>query len=584
MNRQDIEPESATMTVNDVSPLPATVPILVVGSGPVGMSLAMELGRRGLPVLVLEKRGLFETPEAKCNHVSARTMEIFRSFGIAQTVREAGLPEDYPHDVVYATSFAGYEMARLRIPPISSRFRDDGYGDGGWPTPEPPHRINQTFLEPILMRHVLTFPSIDLRGHHEVLSLEEDAGGVTVEGRNLETGEAFRLRAGFVVGCDGTRSTVRKGLGVNFEGDDGLMASSMATIVAPQLAEKAGYGRAWMHWILNPQQTGNIIALDGKDRYIVNLFRPSSASEDTVDFDKGLRVLLGTDVPVEIVNRTSYVGRRLLATSFGTKRMFIAGDAAHNWLPMAGYAMNAGIADAVNIGWKLAAVLQGWAKPALLASYDLERRPILDQVSRHIARIRKNQEFQLPPELLDPGSVGWLARERIGRFMMETDSQQFACKGINFGYYYDSSAAIAYDGETPPGYTLSAYTPSTAPGSRAPHLWLKPGVSLYDRLGPGFTLLCFEAGIDIGPLVAAAARQGVPLDHLSVDRAPGTEIYRHALVLVRADQHVVWRGDALPDNPAALFDRLLGTLPAVAMQEDTTAARRAVDAERKIAV
>src|SRR3954464_13965717 len=183
--------------------------VLIVGAGPVGLTLAIDLAWRGVDVTVVETRRPGEPPEPKCNHVAARTMEIFRRLGLAEKIRNAGLPADYPHDISYRTSFTGQELTRIPIPSRRDRFTATDAPDCNWPTPEPPHRINQIFLEPILFEHAAATPGVTILDRTSFERLTQDADGVVAEGHHLDTGEAVRVFARYLVGCDGPRSAVR---------------------------------------------------------------------------------------------------------------------------------------------------------------------------------------------------------------------------------------------------------------------------------------------------------------------------------------------------------------------------------------
>lgn len=548
--------------MNQQSPV-NLLPVIVVGGGPVGLTCAMDMAQRGIDVLVLEQRQPFEKPEPRANHVSARSMEIFRKLGVAAAVRDAGLPHDHPHDVVYTTALVGRELGRVRIPPRAKRFADAGYADGGWPTPEPPHRINQSFLEPVLMQHATQVKGLTTRWNFRFDGLEQHEGFVRVQGTDLVTGQAQTLDALYVVGCDGSRSGVRKALGVEFRGQDNLMGAMMATVTLPDLPRHETLGRGWMYWVMNPKQAGCIMALDGRDQWIVNPFVPLGADADKFDFEAAARTMLGVDIPFTVQFKKPWIGRRLLSERFSVGRVFLCGDAAHSWLPMAGYGMNAGIADAANLSWKLAAVLNGWADADLLESYHDERHPVLEQVSAMVMKVRQNNAVTIPPEIDDDGPAGEAARERVARYMMEIDSPQFACIGLNFGYYYEHSQAIALDPEqAAPAYSMGQYQPSTVPGCRMPHVWLDGHTSLYDHLGDGLTLIRLDKLLPIDSLLAAARLRQIPLKVLDVPaHTLAPELQLHGLLLVRPDQHIAWRGQNSPASPAAalvLLDVLRG--------------------------
>src|SRR5450432_3698102 len=219
--------------------------VLIVGAGPVGLTLAIDLAWRGIDVTVVEMRGRAAAPDPKCNHVAARTMEIFRRLGLSDKVRNAGLPADYPHDIAYRTAFTGPELARIPIPCRRDRFTTTDGPDGNWPTPEPPHRINQIFLEPILFAHAESQPRIQILNRTAVEDVEiaDDAGTVTL--RDLETGSVRRVRCRFVVGCDGARFVVRRAIGAQLHGDAIIQRVQSTYIRAPDLISLQRHERAW---------------------------------------------------------------------------------------------------------------------------------------------------------------------------------------------------------------------------------------------------------------------------------------------------------------------------------------------------
>jgi hypothetical protein len=262
-----------------------------------------------------------------------------------------------------------------------------------------------------------------------------------------------------------------------------------------------------------------------------------------------------------VVSKEDWIARRLVADKFQNRRVFICGDAAHLWIPLGGYGMNAGIADAANLAWKLAGTLNGWASPDILDAYDAERQPITDQVSRVITDvahrvIKQRSEISADIELQD--SVGKATRARFAKEAYDLDVQQQCCGGLNFGYYYESSPIIVYDAESAPAYTMGTFKSSTVPGCRVPHLWLEGHRSLYDALGPDYTLLRLDPTTRVTDIVEAAAKRSVPLTVVDVKVPEARELYRHKLVLARPDQHVAWRGDKEPGDPLELIDIVRG--------------------------
>ena len=491
-------------------------------------------------------------------------METFRRLGFADEVRATGLPADYPHDVVLRTRATGYELTRIHIPCRRDRFTDTSGPDGWWPTPEPPHRINQLFLEPVLFRNAASTPRLTLLNHTEFLGFEQDDRGVTGYSRDLDTAEELRVRSAFLVGCEGARSLVRREIGAQLEGDEIIQRVQSSYIRAPDLIERVTKPDAWMSYLYNPDRAGNLIAIDGRETWLIHNYLLAHESDfETVDRDRSIRVLLGVgaDFRYELLGKEDWIGRRLVADRFRDRRAFICGDAAHLWVPYAGYGMNAGIADAMNLSWMLAARLEGWGLPSILEAYELERQPITEQVSRFAmshAEGAIRERTSVPPHLEEDTEQGRLARREVGAAAYRLHVQQFACAGLNYGYFYARSPLIAYDGGCAPPYTMYDYTPSTVPGCRTPHFWLGDGRSLYDAIGPDYTLLRFDRGADAAPLLRAASDAGVPLALLDIEADVIPDAYRHRLLLSRPDGHVAWRGDELPTEPRELIERIRG--------------------------
>lgn len=544
--------------------------VVIVGSGPVGMVLALDLAARGVSVVMAESRAEGEPPSVKCNHVSARSMEILRRLGVAADVRDAGLPPDYPHDVSYRTTTTGREVTRIRIAARAERgtTADDG-PDSTWPTPEPPHRINQIYLEPVIARHVKRHPGIRTLHRHEVVDFAQDDSTASVVARDLDSGATVRLSGRFLVGCDGGRSATRRFMGAKLQGDAVIQRVQSTFIRAPGLIERMLAPPAWCMFSVNPRRSGNIYSIDGRELWLVhNYLRDTEPDFDSVDRDRAIRDILGVDdaFAYEVIRNEDWYGRRLVTDKMRERRVFICGDAAHLWVPYAGYGMNAGIADAANLAWILAAHLAGWAPEAILDAHEAERLPITEQVSHFamnhcIAMASKRASVPDDIELDTPEATA--SRAAFAEALYRLNVQQYCCGGLNFGYYYDASPLIAYDGEAQPEYGMADFTSSIVPGCRAPHLWLRDGRSLYDATGGDHALLCLDGNAGAERLRAAAQAVGMPFRVLSVDSDdPLRAVYAARFVLVRPDQHVAWRGDVLPDDPAALIDRLRGAGPA----------------------
>jgi 2-polyprenyl-6-methoxyphenol hydroxylase-like FAD-dependent oxidoreductase len=538
--------------------------VLISGAGPVGLTLAMDLARRGVRVGVVEMRRRGELPSVKCNHVASRSMEAFRQLGIANEIRNAGLPPDYPNDCVYRTTVIGEEITRIPIPSAAERRTTFDGPDTWWPTPEPAHRINQIYLEPILFACALAQPNISILNETELVAVEQDDTGVRGLVREIGSEKTRTLNAQFLVGCDGSRSLVRNAIGAKLVGDAVVQRAQSTYIRAPQLLSLIPGRPGWMNLSLNPRRSGNTIAIDGRETWLIhNYLYENELDFDAVDRDASIRAILGVgaDFEYEILSKEDWIGRRLVADRFRDRRIFICGDSAHLWVPYAGYGMNAGIADAMNLSWQIAARLDGWGDDAILDAYMTERGPITEQVShfamKHaLGAIRHRRE--VPAAVEAPGIEGRRARAEFGNAVYDLNVRQYCCGGLNFGYFYDRSPIIVYDGESPPSYTIDAFTPSTVPGCRTPHFWLANGRSAYDAFGVGFTLLRFDPAVDVTPLLTAAALRGMPLKLLDVRPCERLALFRENLVLSRPDFHVAWRGNALPENTAELVDTVCG--------------------------
>jgi 2-polyprenyl-6-methoxyphenol hydroxylase-like FAD-dependent oxidoreductase len=549
---------------------PLDTQVLVVGGGPVGLTLAMDLAQRGIDVLVAEIRHRGEPPNVKCNHVSARSMEIFRRLGVAKALRDAGLPADYPNDVAYRTTVTGPELSRIPIPARRDRYTARGGPDTDWPTAEPPHRINQIYLEPVLFAHAQDMPGLRIRNRTRIDAFEQDGDGVWATGTDLDGGGTLHIRCRYLVGCDGGRSMVRKGIGASLQGTDVVGRVQSTYFRAPKLLGLLRHQPAWATFALNPRRCGNVYAIDGCETWLLhNYLQADETDFDAVDRDWAIRQILGVgpDFDYEVISKEDWIGRRLVADRFRDRRAFICGDAAHLWIPMAGYGMNAGIADATNLSWLLAGHLQGWLTAAALDAHEAERQPITEQVSRfamdHALALQRQREG-VPEGIEAPGPEGDALRAACGQSLYDLNVQQYCCGGLNFGYFYDGSPLIAYDGEAAPAYSMAGFTPSTVPGCRTPHVWLADGRSLYDAmaaLGQGYTLLRRDPTVDVAPLVAAAAARDLPLHVLDIDGDEVEAVFDRALVISRPDQHVAWRGNDVPPDAqalAALVDLLRG--------------------------
>lgn len=533
--------------------------VIVAGAGPVGMTLGLDLGWRGVTALVVDPReGPVEYP--RCNNVAARTMEHYRRLGIADEIRRAGLPPDHPTDVVYRVRYGGPEYCRFPYP-SSRQVLDGAWRSDLWPTAEPNHKVNQLHLEPVLERRLRELPGVDLLRGVRLEGYQQMDDHVEVDLLEEASGRRMRERARYVVGCDGGSSTVRRVIGASLVGDTGVNHYSYSMYVRSRELAESSPDRVWMALVRNCEGAHSVIAVDGIETFLIHVALPADEPDKPVDQPEVLRRIVGRPVEFEILADTRWAGRAIVAERYRDRRAFLAGDAAHLWTPYAGFGMNAGVGDAIDLSWKLWAVLNGWAPDPLLDSYEIERRPIGERVARAIvAGFQQSKELlRVGPDCEADTPEGREERRRMGELIATQDRSQFDCVGLNFGIDYAGSPIVWPDGSEAPPFEIGSYTPSTTPGCRLPHFWLRDGRALYDILGPGFTLLALGAGAGakVDTLVDAATRRNLPLEVVTVDEPGATGLLFAPLILVRPDQHVGWRGDRLPDADA-LLDRVTG--------------------------
>jgi len=529
--------------------------VLIVGGGPVGLALAAELGWRGIACTLIEQTdGSIVTP--KMNEVNTRTMEFCRRWGIADAVMNCPFPGDFPLDAVFVTNLFGYELGRVVRP-----ARDQQ-------TPEPasPYRLqacSQIWFDPMLLQLARSFPSVTIKHRHRLEAFTQTSDEVAADVTDLANGRHYTLRADYLVGCDGAASLVRQSLGIALAGTGTLGHPLNMFFRAPDLLRQSGRKPGTFFIVVDRSGVwGNLRIIDpvrGVWRLMVDR-AGDDVTPETADRQGYLRHALGRAFAVEWIDVNVWRRRSLVAERYGEGRVLIAGDAVHQLSPTGALGMNSGIGDAVDLGWKLAAVLQGWGGPRLIESYDAERRPVgRRNVQMATGFYRHNAAFShWSPVLEEDGAEGERARRELGALLEEKVGGEFRTLGLQIGYAYDNSPICLADGTPQPPDDPATYVPNARPGARAPHVWLEPGKSTLDLFGRGFTLLRFAGAPDPAAIAKAAARRGVPLEVADIESPQAAALYERRLVLVRPDGHVAWRADDVPADAGALIDRVRG--------------------------
>jgi 2-polyprenyl-6-methoxyphenol hydroxylase-like FAD-dependent oxidoreductase len=536
------------------------VPVIIAGGGPVGLTLAKALAVRGVACLLAEQNAT-STQHPKMDITNGRSMELFRSMGLERELRAVAVPEDHVFDVSYMTTMSGHELHRFKYPSVTGmRELICSTNDGSMPR-EPAMRVSQVVIEPALRASIEAEPLAEVRYSLALEELSQDAQGVTATLRRAD-GEVEQLRCDYLVGCDGGRSRVRACVGIGLEGRSRVMQRFLVHFRSDDRALLQRWGIAWHYRSVG---FGTLVAQNDKDLW--TLHSAPTFEQEGIDARSLVQRCAGRAFDFEIEVANPWTPHQLLAERYRSGRVLLAGDSVHQNVATGGYGMNTGIGDAADLGWKLAAVLQGFGGPGLLDAYEAERRPVgRRNIAAAWGHMEKRVEIKKLYEHLpvfDSGPVGDAARAQASAGIAAFGNAENESRGIEFGYWYADSPVICHEvGAQAPQDPLRL-VPTTVPGVRLPSTLLKDGSALFDRLGPWFTLLVFN-GADSAPLAAAAARRNLPLRVLRLDEPQIAPVYQAGMVLVRPDQHVCWRGDVLDDSEKAdaVVARVAGWDPA----------------------
>lgn len=522
------------------------VSVLVAGGGPVGLTLARELARRGIDCLLVE-RNATTTRHPKMDNTNVRSMELFALSGLEPQLRAVAVPESHPFDVAWVTTMTGHQLTRFAYPsPAEDRQRHRAMNDGAQPF-SPPMRVSQAEIEPVLKRALEDETLAEVRFGTALGDLTQDGDGVTATIRDQDSGRTELVHARFLVGCDGGNSTVRAALGIGLDGRANIMPRFMTHFrtddpEARSLLQR--WGQTWHYQSVH----GTLIAQNDVDTWTLHTRYPTN-ERDAADPSALVARFVGKPIPLEILVANPWSPHLLVAQEAARDRVFLAGDAGHQYIPTGGYGMNTGIGDAYTLGWQIAATLRGFGGPGLLAAYAAERLPVW---RRNLEGSRRHNETRVEIASLygglndqDEPACALVTTEiaRIGNAENES-------LGLELGYHYAGSPIVAAEPGAEAPSDPYCYQPNTLPGARLPSLYLEDGRSVFAALGRWFTILALDDA-DPAPLVEAARARAVPVTVVRTNDPHARAIYGADLLLVRPDQHVAWRGSREADRRTA---------------------------------
>ena len=546
-------------------------PVLVVGGGSVGLSLAAELGWRGIDCLTLEVRpGLNDHPRA--NAVANRTMEYYRRWGIDDVITNAGIPPSLPAEYLWVTTLHGQEVHRVSLPPFDELLltrQTGGYAESehNW-SPYLKTITGQNEVEQAILDFVAEQATVDFRFEWQLVDFEDLGDRVACQIEHLPTGRTESVTADYLVGCDGGRSTVRRGLDIAYEGTSNLASFVSVYFHAPDMINHHPFGHGNIFFPLHRDHRGFLLTWDDDQTYTYHLILDEGQDWSEIDPVAEIHAVVGSTFDVHVHSVQPWDAHALVAKSYRRGRCLLAGDAAHLFSPTGGFGMNTGVSDVIELAWRLQAELDGWAGPGLLASYDIERRPIGHRNTQeaadcfdHLFRVMQNGA-----EIDEVGPAGDELRAALGADIKEQE-KLIASSGTLLGYRYEGSPIVIPDGTPEPPDDPRKYVPVARPGHRAPHVWLADGDALFDQFGPDFTLLVVGAtqadvdAPDVSPVVDAAATIGLPLTVVRIVDPLVLDVYDARFILVRPDLMIAWRDDVLahtPEAAAQLLDTVRG--------------------------
>ena len=540
-------------------------PILIAGGGPVGLCLSMELSTRGIANLLVNKRSE-TTIHPKGSTINSRTMEHLRRYGASSSIRKSGLPENYPTDSTYVSRLNGYELGRIKMPTLRQKLNNPGPWGETALTPEPIHRSNQMYFEAVMRTHAESFKEADIRFGWELISFEDKGSYVKAKIAEVSTNKTYSIDCEYLMGCDGAGGIVRRQLGFKYAGrestGDRFYDGSMVSIYARSSMVKKirTMSDSWHYWTINPEGRTDFISLNGDDEFVLLSEIPSDLSLEEVDAEEIFRIAVGADIDVEIISVQEWqAGLAMVTDHYQKGRVILAGDAVHLFTPSGGFGFNTGIDDVANIGWKLAAVVQGFGGENLIDSYETERRPIGIRNTNTSGQYADKIGSLKFPDFIEEDSTRGNEARNILQVELASFKEEFASLGIVLGARYDASPLIISDGSEAPPDEPAKYIPSSVPGGRLPHYWIGDKDSIYDKLGPWFNIL--QIGPNAPGVLAfekAANELSIPINKIKIEEISALNLYQKSILLVRPDQHIAWRGNEVPEDVYGLLKLTIG--------------------------
>lgn len=523
--------------------------IVIAGAGPVGLTMAIDLGRRGVRTLIVE-RNPSTGPWPKMDRSNSRTMEFYRRLGIADEVRALGYPADASMDIFIVRSLSEAPLLKQHYPSVAiMRQRIEAATDHSQPL-EPYQLVSQNRLEPLLKSVAENTPNVTVRYGCELTALAQDAEAVTVTLKPSDGGQE-EVRCSFLAGCDGGGSTVRKSLGIRLEGQGSLRRMKQICFRSESLYDRIPMGKGRHYYFTDPEGSAIIVQGDRKE------FTLNSDIPDDTDLDAWIRRKIGPGIEFdyELLNVSNWTLHLLLAEKYREGRVFLAGDAAHLVIPTGGLGMNSGVGDALDLAWKLAGTVHGWGGPGLLESYDIERRPVGQknvEASGWAAQGLGLWRANLTDAVDQDTEEGLDQQRRAAQLANRHHRRVHEMVGAEQNYTYAGSPLIASEADAETSWETVRYLPTTEPGARIPHIWLKDRVAMQDVLGADYTFVDLTGMADASAVKAAFDTLGAPLRILSRNEEHVRMVYGCRYLLVRPDLHIVWTGNSLPSDPQSL--------------------------------